>query len=62
VRIYDVGGRFVRALSTPTDGSGERVLTWDGRDDAGRRAPPGVYLARYRAGLAQGVTRLVKIE
>ena len=62
-RIYDVGGRFVRALSAvPGSGSGERVLLWDGRDDAGRKTPAGVYLARFRAGLAQGVTRLVKIE
>jgi hypothetical protein len=61
-RIYDIGGRFVRALSAPAAGSGERVLLWDGRDDNGRKAPPGVYLARYRAGRAQGTARLVKIE
>jgi len=27
-------------------GPGTRTVTWDGRDDAGLRLPPGVYLAR----------------
>jgi flagellar hook assembly protein FlgD len=27
-------------------GIGSRTLTWDGRDESGRRAPSGVYLYR----------------
>lgn len=61
-KIYDVSGRCVRGLSASTSTSGERVLVWDGRDDAGRITAPGVYLARYRVGHVQGVARLVKIE
>jgi hypothetical protein len=35
-------------------------VTWDGRDDAGRRLAPGLYLARLeRAGGAFAVRRLV---
>ncbi len=39
IRIYDVAGRLVETLAT-TGGS----RTWNGRDAAGRRLEPGVYL------------------
>ncbi len=45
--IHDLAGRRVRTL---IDGSfvptgGGRAVTWDGRDNAGQRAPAGVYFA-----------------
>ncbi len=49
VLIYDLQGRLVRrlverrALSTGSYG-----VAWDGRDEQGEVAPPGVYLARLR--------------
>ena len=63
-RIYDVGGRFVRALSAvPGAAPGERVLLWDGRDDAGRKHSGGRLSRAFpRRALPQEVTRLVKIE
>lgn len=44
LRVFDLAGRPVRLLK-PMEESGTvgRVI-WDGRDDAGRDAPPGVYL------------------
>jgi hypothetical protein len=52
VTVHDVSGRRVRVVS---DGRaalpGERTLTWDGRDEAGRRVPPGVYFLRGRGDL-----------
>ncbi len=36
-----------------------RNFTWDGRDDSGREAPPGVYLLRLRAGRVVDVRRVV---
>jgi glucose/arabinose dehydrogenase len=45
--IYDVGGRMVRTLVELEHGTvGTHRVTWDGRDASGRRARPGVYLAR----------------
>jgi hypothetical protein len=44
--IVDVQGRVVRRLDAGTLAPGTRVLPWDGRDAAGARLPPGVYLAR----------------
>jgi len=40
VAVYDMAGRMVRTLN----GTG-RLWTWDGRDEAGSRVPPGVYFA-----------------
>ena len=49
--VYDAFGRRVRVLRDgATQYAGEHRLSWDGRDDAGREAAPGVYLARLVAG------------
>ena len=44
VGIFDLSGRRVRHLRE--DGAGRAVLHWDGRDEAGRLVPPGLYLCR----------------
>jgi len=44
--VYDLGGRLVARLRDQSGSSGEYVLLWDGRDWAGNRVPPGVYLFR----------------
>jgi len=46
VEIFDLTGRRVRTISSGTMPKGATVLMWDGRDDAGRPAPPGVVFAR----------------
>ena len=48
--LYSVAGRRLAAL--PVSGEGEGRAPWDGRDDAGRRVPPGVVLVHVadRAG------------
>jgi hypothetical protein len=46
--LYDVRGRTVRTLVDGAAGVGalNGRAAWDGRDDAGRSAPPGIYFAR----------------
>ena len=45
--IYDLGGRLVnRIAERRPDPRGSYALTWTGEDRAGRRVPPGMYLAR----------------
>jgi hypothetical protein len=55
--IHDARGRLVRTLL-----AGERVehcdLSWDGRDESGRRAPSGVYFVTLRA---EAKTRSAKL-
>lgn len=50
VAVFDARGRRVAALAAGHLASGEHRLTWDGRDEAGRSMPTGVYLIRLVAG------------
>ncbi len=44
--VFDVQGRLVRHLVDGTSAAGVHTVNWDGRDDAGRLLPSGVYLYR----------------
>ena len=44
VILFDLSGRVVRRLDPLFSRAGEQRLSWDGRDDAGDRVPPGLYL------------------
>jgi len=48
LEVSDVAGRRVRSLASGWTPAGERVYAWDGQDDAGRRVPAGLYVARLR--------------
>ena len=50
LRVYDVLGRQVRVLAGREFAAGRSAITWDGRDDAGRRVPRRVYLYRLESG------------
>jgi hypothetical protein len=51
LRIYDLAGRLVRDLSPPAElPAGHHSQSWDGRDDAGRSLPSGVYVGRVTCG------------
>lgn len=57
--VFDVQGRQVRRLAGGSLASGVRTLSWDLRDDAGRRVPAGVYFFRLQAGGATTSRKLV---
>jgi unsaturated chondroitin disaccharide hydrolase len=47
IRIYDASGRLVRSLlEDGRQADGVNIVSWDGRDNAGRVLPSGVYLCR----------------
>jgi hypothetical protein len=50
LRVYDVGGRLVRAIASGEFPAGVRQFTWDAKDGSGRTVSPGVYLYRLAAG------------
>jgi hypothetical protein len=55
LKIYAPDGRLVRALVTGERSAGRQEVSWDGRDDAGRRAAGGVYFYSLRApGVEEG--------
>jgi len=49
IGVFDVQGRRVRSLLAGELEAGEHAVTWDGRDDRGRRAAAGVYFYVFRA-------------
>jgi flagellar hook assembly protein FlgD len=63
LEIFDLRGRRVRTLSRQAPfAAGEHRVTWDGRDDSGRAAGSGVYLARARARDGEARTRFVLVR
>jgi glucose/arabinose dehydrogenase len=59
--VHDMSGRLVRLLAEGLVGSGTHQTTWDGHDEQGRRAPPGVYWARLDAGLESRSVRIALV-
>jgi len=61
LEVFDAGGRRVRTLAAGPLGAGTHAFTWDLHDDAGRRVPPGLYLARGEAGGGATSRRVVAV-
>lgn len=57
--VHDVAGRAVRRLVTGVRSAGPHEIQWDGRDDAGRALPSGVYFYRIRGPRMSEVQRVV---
>jgi len=62
VRISDVSGRTVATLTLGDLPAGRHEAVWDGRDDAGRPAPSGVYLYELQALGLQHTRRMILIK
>lgn len=58
LEILDISGRLVRHWQAPLRGP----VAWDGADDAGAQAAPGVYFARLISSAGTANRRLVRIE
>ncbi len=56
--IFDLTGREVRALWSGPRAAGSHVVSWDGRDEAGRPLSAGLYLCRMTG---QGQARAIKM-
>ncbi len=59
VEVFDARGRLVKQLLDRQLSAGPHEAVWDGRDDQGRAAPSGLYLARVRSGSQQGRTKMI---
>jgi len=58
VDVYDSAGRHVRRLLAAERDAGAGEAIWNGRNDAGRELPSGLYVARLQSA---GVSRTVKL-
>jgi hypothetical protein len=61
ITIFDARGRRVRSLPLPAAISGPSIVVWDGRDQGGRLAPAGIYVARLRAAGLDATRRFVRL-
>jgi hypothetical protein len=59
VVLFDASGRVVRRLHDGDLPAGETPLPWNGRDDAGRAVPAGVYLVKVTTPAEEASGRLV---
>jgi glucose/arabinose dehydrogenase len=62
IALHDATGALVRRSAVERFPAGRHQWTWDRRDDAGRRVPPGLYWARLAAGAATAVQRVVVLD
>lgn len=62
LEIFDLSGRRVRTLLSGQQAEGTRSVVWDGRDDGGRVAGAGTYLARLVAGGIARTTRMTLVK
>jgi flagellar hook assembly protein FlgD len=62
VSVHDVTGRRVRALAGRAFAAGPAALPWDGRDEAGRKVPAGVYFFRIEGADLAEAGRVVRVR
>jgi len=60
LRVYDVQGCLVRALPVPRSRAPRALsLTWDARDDTGRKVAPGLYFVALESGAVRTRAKVV---
>lgn len=63
LEIFDVrGARVATLMQEELLPAGGHARTWDGRDESGRLAPPGIYLVRLEAAGKAWAGRVVRLE
>jgi hypothetical protein len=62
VAVYDLSGRLVRTLLKGARETGNHVVTWDGRDNAGTNVASGVYFYRLDAGKFSDTKKMVLLK
>ncbi len=62
LEIFDLRGRLLRRWIAGAVPSGSREIVWNGRDERGGAAGPGIYLARLLARGRTATARIVLVE
>jgi hypothetical protein len=62
LRVYNVLGQLVRTLMDAKLPADTHVVTWDGRDEAGREVAAGVYLYKLDGGNTQVIKKMVLLR
>lgn len=62
IRIYNIAGALVRTLVDGAISAGKHQISWDGKDQAGKSAVPGVYLVKFSGKKTNIVRRLTILK
>jgi len=62
VGVHDVAGRRIATLTTGPREAGQHAITWDGRDDSGRRVAAGVLFVRLEVAGETRSARIVRLR
>jgi len=62
LEVYNTIGQKVRTLVNQTVQAGNHVVTWNGRDDAGRMVSSGVYFYKLHSGSTQITKRMTFLQ
>ena len=62
IRVYDINGRVVRTLVNEVKAAKAHAISWDGRDNQGRRVASGVYFIRFHAGEKELTRRSIHLR
>jgi hypothetical protein len=46
IKIFDSAGKLVKTLLEKREAGGEQIISWDGKDDSGKRMPVGLYICQ----------------
>ncbi len=60
--IYDLNGKLVRLVFSGSLDEGAHAFTWDGTDNTGNKAAPGIYLFRITTDKEVSVKRMILIR
>ncbi|NIO29581.1 MAG: T9SS type A sorting domain-containing protein [Candidatus Latescibacteria bacterium] len=59
IAVYDVSGRRVARIVNESYPAGAHRVTWEGRDNAGKRLPSGVYFVKLQVGDYKSVRKVL---
>jgi hypothetical protein len=62
VDVFDLEGRVVQRILDAHLAAGPHEIVWDGRDAAGARVAPGLYMWRVRSGGREAVSKSVHLD
>jgi len=62
IRVYNILGQELKVLFDGEQRPGYHTVQWDGRDEAGRDVPSGVYLCLFRTGDFEDVKKMILIR
>lgn len=60
--IYNLRGQKIRRFDSVSGTAGEHEIVWDGKDQSGRKIPPGIYLCRLTTPADTLTRRMIMLD